>query len=192
VNVALKSDFLTVEDYLTEEQNSQVRHEYLAGAVYAMGGSSLPHNLICANLMGSLYNTLRGGSCFAASNDFKVRVQFASETFFFYPDIVVVCGAKPPFDQQFTENPRVLIEILSRSTARIDRYEKFFAYVQLDSLEEYVLVAQDHPEVTIFRRKNGWRAETIIDIDAELELPSINFTVGLKQIYERIDFDRRG
>lgn len=191
MNAAHKSDFLTIQEYLEGEEVSKTRHEYLAGVVYAMAGSSADHNQIISNLNGLLYPSLRGGPCRSFSNDFKVHVVLADDDYFFYPDIVVICGPKPP-ENYFTKTPTVLFEVLSPTTARTDRYENFFAYIQIPSLEEYVILAQDRPEITLFRRKNGWRAETISDIGANLHLPSINFTAPLKQIYERIDFDYRG
>ena len=79
-----------------------------------------------------------------------------------------------------------IIEVLSADTERTDRREKFLSYTRIETLEEYVLIAQDHAEVTIFRRANEWRPEIVTGLEEALRLPSINFTLPLATVYENV------
>jgi Uma2 family endonuclease len=80
----------------------------------------------------------------------------------------------------------VLVEVLSPETERTDRREKFLSYTQIESLEEYVLVAQDKPEVTVFRRSNHWQPEVIKGLDDPLRLVSLDFALSLRAIYDGV------
>ncbi|MEL6441688.1 MAG: Uma2 family endonuclease, partial [Cyanobacteria bacterium J06621_8] len=85
---------ITVEEYLKLEQDAEIRHEYVAGQIYAMTGSSREHNLIAGNIFALLRPHLRGGSCGAFVSDMKVKIQTSSQrgNFFYYPDVVVTCN----------------------------------------------------------------------------------------------------
>src|SRR4051794_40148107 len=89
--VSKSSQWISPEEYLEGERSSDIRHEYIDGAVYAMAGASLDHNRIAGNIFGELWNHLRGGPCEVFQNDMKVKVSPES-TLFYYPDAVVACG----------------------------------------------------------------------------------------------------
>ena len=180
-----KSASLSVEDYLAGEPASEVRHEYLGGIVYAMAGASIDHNKISLNLALHITGHLRGKRCEAFMADVKVRLEFASDEVFYYPDVMVACDSRDT-DKFFKRFPKVLIEVMSESTERIDRREKRWSYQQIETLEEYVLVAQDRMEVTLFRRSNQWRPEVFTKPDQTLALPSLEFTVPLSGVYEGV------
>jgi Uma2 family endonuclease len=174
-----------VEDYLAGEESADVKHEYVGGVVYAMAGGSLDHNAICLNLAAALRAHLRGGPCRVFIADVKVRLEHAGNEIFYYPDVMVGCDGRDT-DPRFLRHPKVLIEVLSETTERIDRREKFWAYMSIDTLEEYALVAQDRREVTLHRRANGWRAEVVKDAAASLRLVSLDFTLPLAAVYEGV------
>jgi Uma2 family endonuclease len=176
---------ISVEDYLAGEWRSEVRHEYLGGAVYAMAGASREHNRIAGNLFNALDDHFGDGPCEVFMVDVKVRLHIAREDVFYYPDVMVTCDPRDT-DRYFLRYPKVLIEVLSNDTERTDRREKFLSYTQLDSLEEYVLVAQHQCEVTVFRRSAQWNPEVLTQGEHKLELPSLRFTMALSAIYRRV------
>ena len=185
MQAAVKSDFVSVADYLTAEEASQLRHEYLGGLVYAMAGETLTHNQISQNLLLNLHPKIKGGPCRLFISDVRVNFQLHTDEYYYYPDIVVTCD-KRDTHPRFVQYPRLIIEVLSESTERVDKREKFFAYTNIASLEEYVLVAQSAREVTVFRRANGWRAETVSGAKAKVALASLKLTIPLAAIYEGI------
>jgi Uma2 family endonuclease len=180
-----KPPFLTVEEYLEGEQHSELRHEYIGGVVYAMAGASDEHNGICLNFASALLSHLRGKSCRVFMADSKARLRSDADDIFYYPDLMVACDPRDT-SRFFKQYPRVLVEVLSESTERIDRREKFLSYTQIETLEEYVLVAQDKMEITLFRRPNRWQPEILHGPTASLPLASIEFSISLPSIYEGI------
>ncbi|HRI12987.1 MAG TPA: Uma2 family endonuclease [Verrucomicrobiota bacterium] len=174
---------MSVAEYLSGEEQSEVRHEYIGGSVYAMAGGSEEHCTITGNLFAALHAHLRGQRCRAFVADMKVRLVLRGEEVFYYPDVVVACDPRDT-DRYFKRYPQVLIEVLSDSTERIDRREKRWSYLQMESLEEYVLVAQDYWEVTVYRRGHEWAPEILASPDSVLTLPSLEFSVPLSAIYE--------
>ena len=177
--------FIPVEDYLSGEQLSEVRHEYIAGDVHAMAGASRAHNDIAGSIYAALRAHLKGKQFRAYISDVKVRLEIQAHDIFYYPDVVVGCD---PRNQHplFMRFPTVVVEVLSETTEQIDRREKFLSYPQIETLEEYVLVAQNRREVTVFRRANGWQPELLRDEADVLRLTSLEFTQPLRDIYEGV------
>jgi Uma2 family endonuclease len=176
---------ITVEDYLAGEQASDVRHEFVGGSVYAMAGASEDHNVISINITAALHSHLRGKACRVFMADLKVRLQIARTDIFYYPDVMVACDPRDS-GRYFKRFPKVLIEVLSESTVQVDRREKFLSYTQIESLEEYVLVAQDRMEVTIYRRAKNWQPEVLRQLDQPLRLASLEFSLPLQEVYEGV------
>ena len=179
-------NLITVEEYLKLEQDAEIRHEYVAGQIYAMTGSSRQHNLIAGNIFALLRPHLRGGSCRAFVSDMKVEIQTRSQTdFFYYPDVVVTCDPQDR-ERYFLTSPCLVIEILSPSTQATDKREKRINYQNIDSLQEYVLVSQDEIKVEVYRRdNNNWTLETL-DRDDNLQLDSVGLTLTMADIYEDV------
>ncbi len=185
MEVIAKSASISVEDYLARELASEERHEYLDGVVYVMAGASIEHNIISGNIYSSLRSHLRGKPCGAFMADVKLRLEFSNDDVFYYPDVMVACDPRDT-DKFFKRFPKVLIEVMSESTERIDRREKRWSYQQIETLEEYVLVAQDRMEVTLFRRANQWRPEVLTKPDQTLALASLEFSLPLSGVYEGV------
>src|SRR5206468_12167348 len=125
------------------------RHEYLAGQVSGMGGTSATHNLIAGNVFARLRAHLRGRPCRVFISDMKVRLEAVD--FFYYPDVLVTCDPEDSVEY-FNTRPCLIVEVTSPSTALIDKREKLLAYQILDSLCDYVLIAQDEMKVQVYRR----------------------------------------
>src|SRR5215210_5794527 len=179
------------EEYLDLERQSEIRHEFLDGTVYAMSGESLAHSIICFNLSGILHLQLRGTKCSGLSPNMKVRAGEAG--LYAYPDLAVFCGEAVFHDRHgdVLLNPTVIFEVLSRSTQAYDRGEKFERYKTIESLTDYVLVSQDQPRFEHFSRQpdGSWSHAELDGADAALTLDSINCRVRLADIYDRIDFE---
>jgi len=179
----LQADLLSVEDYLEGEQQNELRHEYIGGVAYAMAGGSVAHNLISLAWASALRQHMRGGSCRVFMADVKTHLSILQVDVFYYPDILVTCDSRDT-DCYSMRYPKVVIEVFSEATERTDRREKFLSYIQIETLEEYVLAAQDKMEVTIFRRAGQWEPEVLRRPDQEARLASLNFSLPLRDIYE--------
>ena len=177
-------DFISVDDYIQGEQVSEVRHEYIGGQVYAMSGGSEAHNVLSGNLYSAIRQHFRGKPCKIFMADMKLRLNIAEDDIFYYPDLLVTCD---PSDNEkyFKSQPVVLVEVLSPSTERVDRREKFLSYQRLPSLLEYILVDQEKMAVTIFRRETEWKSEHLSESDT-LTMPSIDFSLAVANIYEDV------
>jgi len=178
-------ELISIDEYIEGEQKSEVRHEYIGGQVYAMSGGSEAHNAICLNLAAAIRQHLRGKPCKVFMADMKLRLNIAEDDVFYYPDLMVTCD--PSDDQKyFKTQPVALVEVLSPSTERLDRREKFLSYIALPSLKEYVMVDQEKMAVTLFRRESDWKAEHLGGGD-RLSLPSIAFELPLNEVYEDVE-----
>jgi Uma2 family endonuclease len=175
---------LSPEEYLEGEQYSEIKHEYVDGDVYAMAGTSDAHNLISGNLFALLHSELRGKPCRVFFADIKTAIQTIQKTRFYYPDIQVTC-AEDDTDPYVKRHPKLIIEVLSPSTERKDRAEKFYTYRALDSLQEYVLVAQEVARVEVYRRRTGWDLE-MYGAGEEFHLESVDLRIAVADVYEQV------
>jgi len=142
------------EDYLSGELISEMKHELVDGHTYAMAGASTNHNRIMTNFASELRLVLKNTPCEPFSSDMKVQV----ENNFFYPDVLVVCDHIAN-DHGITDEPLIIVEVLSKSTRQIDHTLKRNAYQSLESLQEYVVIEQDIVDIEVCRRKKHWQSE---------------------------------
>lgn len=177
-------------DYLAGEPLSEIRHEYVAGHVYAMAGAGKAHNTVALNIATRLRNHLRGTPCRSFIADMKVRVEQAGA--YYYPDVVVTCsgrdtGADAPKD--YLTAPALIVEVLSPSTETIDRREKMRAYAMLESLQEYVLVDSQSRQVEVYRKlaAGGWE-QWIWSPGETVRLDSVDLALEFVEIYEDVVF----
>ena len=179
----LTSPFLSVDEYLEFENSADTKHEYVAGRLYAMVGVSEPHVRITGNLHAALHTHLRGRPCRAYLEGFKLNFKAGHDDFFYYPDLMVKCG-REGITTYYLQEPKLVIEVLSPSTERIDRREKALNYRQIATLEEYVLVAPDQPYIEFQRRADDWRPTFATSLDSVATFRSIDLSLSLRQIYE--------
>ena len=177
---------LTYAEYLTYEQASPTKHEFVNGESFAMVGTSEDHNVISSNLVACIRPQLRGSSCRVFSSDMKLTIA-AADNATYYPDMMVVCD-RTDSDPYIKQKPCLLIEVLSPSTALLDRREKLFNYQKLESLQEYVLVSQFEIKVELYRRDidGGWLVQSLGAGD-NLYLQSIDLAIALSEIYEDVE-----
>lgn len=180
---------LSFADYLRAECSGQQRHEYLGGLVVAMAGGTQRHSQLIGNAFSLLRAAHRGSHCITHVSDMLLRLNWNGDTYAYYPDVFVSCEAQNP-KQSYCESACLIVEVLSESTARIDRVEKLSAYRNVPGLQAYLLVAQDGPYVTLFSAANGWQGETITEPEAPIALPACGnaaaVTLTLEAIYEGI------
>ena len=180
----VEPQILTEEEYLKFELTSDRRHEFVDGQIYAMSGGSEQHSLIAVNLYSLLRTKLRGKGCRVFSSDMKIWIP--NLKIFYYPDLSVVCDAQDR-DRYCKTKPCLIIEVLSPSTQRIDRNEKLRNYSNLESLQEYILISQDRPSLTIYRRRNDWQPE-IFGAESIIQLEAIALEISINDIYEDVEF----
>lgn len=176
---------LSVEEYLRLEEHTQTRHEYIGGLVHAMSGASEAHQLIAGNIFAAFHAHLRAGPCRTFVADFKLRLQIGHDDVFYYPDVMVACR-RDGVEKYYLRYPTVLVEVLSPSTAAIDRREKRLNYAQISTLEEYVIASQEQAEILCHRRDANWLPDRISGLEATLELRSIALALPLSRVYERV------
>jgi Uma2 family endonuclease len=188
MSTAAKWNFVSVEDYLAGELRSDVKHEYVAGIVYAMSGARNIHNLLATNILGTLFGRLRGKPCRPFNSDTKVRIDMRSHLRFYYPDVQVVCRSNPGRDS-FQDEPVVVVEVLSQRTRRIDVGEKKDGYLSIPSLAVYLLVEQESAMVVAFRRtKDGFVREVYEGLNATVPLTEIDTELPLNEVYDSVPF----
>ncbi len=184
VSIAAHDVRYRLHEYLAFEASSNVKHEYLAGQIYAMAGGTPEHAALAAALLGQLYAQLRGGRCRAYDADLRVRVR--ASNLVTYPDASVICGPveRDADDPMAALNPTLLVEILSDSTERYDRGEKFEHYKKLAALEQYVLVSHGDRRVEVWTRDGEEWTRAIAEDGQTAELTSIGAKLDVRELYD--------
>ena len=167
-------------DYLEGEKLSEIKHEYIDGQVYAMAGAHRHHVVLADNISRKLGNFLEGKPCQPYSSDMKIKVG----SNYFYPDVLVDCT---DFEGYFTENPSIIVEVLSKSTRQHDKTFKRDLYFTIPTLQEYVLVEQDIAEIEVWRRtpNNIWQ-QNVYYLGDSIYFASIDFNIAVEDIYQRV------
>lgn len=190
----------SVDDYLAIERESDERHMYLDGEIYAMAGESHAHGDVSANIGGLLHAQLRGKPCRVKTKDTKVRSGptpmpgKSTKGLFSYPDALVVCD-EIEFHDAYKDvilNPTMIAEVLSASTEAFDRGEKFNRYQQWNpTLRDYLLISQEKPRIEHFSRQadGGWSYHCHEGLDKQVVIASIQCVLKLADVYERIQFE---
>lgn len=182
----------TQAEYLQLDRQSEFRHEFLDGEVRAMTGASRHHNLITVNVAATLSEQLRHRQCEVYASDMRVKV--SPQGLYAYPDVIVVCGT-PCFEDDVNDtllNPTILIEVLSKSTEADDRGLKFELYRGLESLQEFILIAQNKRHIEHYRRQsdNRWILTETNDPAGWIILESIAGQLTVEQIYFKVALDQ--
>lgn len=174
-------------EYLQGEALAESKHEYVGGLVYAMAGAKNRHNQIASNALIEVGAQLRGSPCEPFNSDTKVRIRNGEDVRFYYPDAMVVCEPNDP-DEVFQDRPVVLFEVLSESTARVDREEKLRAYQSIPTLRAYAVIESESLGVTLYRRKNEeaqWAVQSLQERGESIALEAIGCSLSLEALYAR-------
>ena len=189
----------TLAEYLALERAAEERHEYLDGHIYAMAGESEEHGIMCVNIVREMSTQLRGSRCQVFTKDMKVlsgkvaRSRHSTKGLFSYPDVLIVCGDRRYHDEHrdVLLNPTVIVEVLSPTTEAFDRGGKFVRYrTSLESLTDYVLIAQTEPMIDHYTRRENreWLLSTVIGMEGILNISSIDCSLRMADVYERVVF----
>lgn len=189
--ISQRHNSISEQDYLEGEKASDLRHEYVDGQVFAMAGSSVRHNRIAMNIVNFFYNAAdaQGGKCEVFSSDIKVNIKHRKS--FYYPDVLLSCDETDDEDPYYKNNPCLLVEVLSNSTKDKDRIEKLLAYQMIDSLQVYMMVAQDHASVIVVSKneRGEWFSHHYNEHEEQITLPCLDVVLSVSQIYKRVVFD---
>ena len=189
--MALKAsvdDRYTIDEYLSLEDASEARSEYIDGRIFTMAGGTDSHIQISFNLTKLLAEKLRG-KCRAYQSEMKVWVENANT--FYYPDVTLVCGEHSFFRgrRDAVENPVLLVEVLSESTKDYDKNDRFFAYQTIASFKEYLLISQSkHAVQQYIRQPDGnWKIKATIGIDSTVYLESVDVDILTRDMYDLVE-----
>lgn len=178
----------TEQEYLAFERASDTKHEYHDGEVYNMVGGSVRHPQIAANTIIALGAALRERPCRVFTSDLRVKLPQS----FVYPDVTVVCGEPVFLDskQDTLLNPTLVVEVLSPTTEAVDRGAKQSGYLALESLQCYLLAAQDAPVVELYARQDAasWLYTRCAGFEASLDVPVLGISLTLADLYAKVDF----
>lgn len=181
--------YLSEERYLESELSSNVRHEYVNGRIFAMVGATDAHETLCGNLFSLIRPQARAHGCHAYMNGMRVKV--AAINSIYYPDILVTCEPYAA-SSLYKTAPLLIAEVLSPSTADIDRREKLIAYQSIERLSEYMIVYQDERLIEVNRRTEGEDKQWMLSIYKDKGSISIfggtklEMDVTLDEIYEGV------
>ncbi len=178
---------LTPEQYLALERSSEVKHEYAEGEIFAMSGDTRAHSLVAGNILGEIRSALSERDCEVHGSDMRLKIPATGR--YVYPDVSVVCGeALFEDDEQDTLlNPKVIVEVLSRSTEPYDRGDKFENYQTLASLREYVLLSQKKVRVEHYSlQPDGTWILRVLGAGERLLLSSIDCEIDVDRIYLKV------
>lgn len=178
---------MTPQEYLAFERASETKHEYVDGEIFAMSGGTREHSLVGQHVARELGNALFDRPCEVHGSDMRIKVQALER--YFYPDASVVCGPAELEDESrdVLLNPKVIVEVLSRSTRSYDRGDKFASYQAIESLQEYVLLSQTEVRVEHYsRQRDGSWIYRSIGAGGELVLPSIECVIAIDRVYAKV------
>jgi Uma2 family endonuclease len=180
----------TLQEYLRREEDSKELHEYYNGIITKLPMARGPHNDITANITAALKFTLRqkGKTYFVRCG--QQVVYLPKLNFGLYPDALVVTDSPQYFDKNevLLINPILIVEVLSKSTKKYDRTEKFEEYRTLDSFREYVLIDQKRCHIQIRYREtpDTWRYTDVTDMSSTIHLKSLGCSISVADIYENV------
>jgi Uma2 family endonuclease len=178
---------MTEKEYFALEKQTDIRHEFIDGYVYAMVGGSFNHGTLIGNIAGEIRNHLKGKPCRVFSEGTKVKVPNPrhGDSRYFYPDVVVDCSIEKA-DGQMLTTPVLVVEVLSASTHKYDETTKFQIYASIPTLQEYILVEQSSVKIEVQRRRTHWAIEKYFLGDS-ITFESIGLTIAVEELYDRVD-----
>jgi Uma2 family endonuclease len=180
----------TLAEYFAREKDSPTKHELYQGEIFAMAGASPRHNRIATNILAQLHRLLEGGPCEVFGSDQRIRIDAADLST--YPDVSVNCGGVQvdKVDRYAATNPRLIVEVLSKSTENYDRGPKFELYQHLESFAEYVVVYQTEPRIIHYTRQDDgtWNYKLLVGDQETLRLHSLEGELPLAAIYRNVAF----
>lgn len=186
-------NYITPEEYLRMEENSLEKHEYFEGEVFMMSGGTAIHSQLSINTAVALTIALNSKPCIVYGSDLRVRVEAGHDGFYTYPDVMVICG-KPHYTlnrKDEVTNPLLIVEVLSRSTAKYDRSEKFEMYRELESLSYYLTIDQSRVYVEYHEKTapDTWVMKVFTSLEQVINISSLEIEIPIASLYARVEFE---
>ncbi|MBI4852663.1 MAG: Uma2 family endonuclease [Acidobacteria bacterium] len=178
----------TLKEYFQIEKSSNIKHDYVYGEIFSMVGASRNHLRLTTNITTELQNQIRSSTCETFGSDARIKT---SDYSYRYSDVVVACNAQFETFEGLDSliNPVLIVEVLSKSTARFDRDTKFREYQQVESLRYYLLISQTEVGAMLFiRNGDNWTSQNYNNLSSVIELPAINSRLIISEIYLRVEF----
>lgn len=179
-------------EYLAIDEASEIRYEFLYGEIFAMAGSSMNHNRIARNASNNLHAQIKGKGkkCDTFMSD--IRLEIKNQSIYYYPDVVITCNEADLAYGKGIKSPMLIVEVLSESTANKDKSEKLIRYLQIPSLNYYLIIAQDRPEVYLYERiEQNWMLRFFTELTQEIDLPKMDVSILMTDIYEGVVFEEK-
>ena len=179
---------LSVDEYLTFDAESEIKHEYIDGEIYAMTGGTLKHSAIIMNTGMAIGQQSNRSDCIILSSDMRVRI---NRSRFVYPDLSAVCGTPRLEDSESTLlNPILVVEVTSPSSIDYDRVAKRDFYREVASIQAYLVIDQHRIYAELFTRADGgWLLQVFSDMSDEIPLTMLNCNLPLANVYRGIAFE---
>ncbi|MEO0885922.1 MAG: Uma2 family endonuclease [Cyanobacteria bacterium J06648_10] len=180
--------YMSADEYLAWESRQDIRHEYCDGEVFAMTGGTKGHNRLAINLLNKLLDRVDADGCEINTSDVKVMVREGRS--YRYPDLIVSCDERDKIEAEFYQFPKLIVEVLLPSTEVLDRDKKFQEYIEIPTLEEYILINTERMQVECFRRGEGrmwlysaYKPGEVIPIE------SVGVEIATEQLYRNVRLD---
>jgi Uma2 family endonuclease len=195
---AFEPDLVMSEaEYLTFEDASETKHEFVDGHVYdwpgydydarSLAGATRAHNQLQVSVLAALTPAARAAGCQVYGSDMRLRVRGPRTRRYYYPDVAVLCDEelREGDDDMHITRPCVIVEILSRRSARIDHTEKLLVYQALPSVQAYLIVHQLQQRIERhWRDADSWQMEVVTS--GSIPIPCIGFDLPIDTIYAEI------
>ena len=187
--MAAVAELISPQEYLAFERTSETKHEYINGQMIETVGATEVHNTIVGNVIFTLGSQLRGRAGKVYPSDMRVKIPATG--MYTYPDVTVIAD-QPLLEDEERDvllNPAVIIEVLSRSTERLDRGLKFQRYRTIETLAEHLLIAQDSHRVEHYVRQDDgqWLLSEAALLSETIHLPTVNCDLPLAEVYDDVD-----
>jgi len=180
---------MTVEEYLTFDEASEIQHEYINGELIPMPGGSGSHNLIVASVAIALGVALEDQDCFIFGSQMRVSID---ESKYLFPDVSVVCG-EPAYgddNEVILLNPTVVVEVTSPSSLSYDHVDKVTYYGAVPSIQGYLILDQERAFAEWYTRtESGWHLRQFTDLSDEIELEPLGCALTLAQAYRNVKLE---
>jgi Uma2 family endonuclease len=185
-----KKTYISREEYLLLEETATEKHEYIDGEIITMVGGTINHNQICLNFCRNFPLTIHDQDYYLYMEG--VKLWLAEYNIYTYPDVMITEG-KPIYQgdsKSVITNPKIIIEVLSKSTQDYDRTDKFRYYRSLPTLQEYILIDQYKYGIDQYfkQSESQWSINFYTQENSSLKLVSLPWKISLKELYQRIDF----
>lgn len=190
MQLEIKKQYFTPEEYLEIEKNAEYKNEYRDGEIVTMNGGTTNHNKIALNLASFLKFALRGRNYEIYIGD--VRLWIPRYRQYTYPDVMVIQG-QPIYTGTNTTtvmNPLLIAEVLSKSTKNYDQGDKFLYYRSIPEFKEYILIDQTQYHVMQYVKtaEDKWLFTEYESENSVLTLQSIEFEIAFRDLYEQVNF----